>query len=275
MNRIYLFVFICFLSSNLFAKKIVTVGGSITETLVALGHESELIGVDMSSSYPEDIVSKLPNVGYWLQLPKEGILSLKPEIVIASEKSKPKKFVDSLPSYGIKTFLIEDKPTLESAKTKIMQVATALNEKKKAEEIIKRIEVNVKKVNDEIKHKDSKPKVLFLFSRTKGLMMAAGVKTKAGAMIKLAGGKNVITQDNFTKISEESILKMNPDVIIISDHSKAGLSNSKAISSTNAGKESQIYSMDMLLISGFTVRVDEALQELSCMFNKNKLSFCK
>jgi len=215
MNKIVkLFLLFVFLSSYSYASKIVSIGGNITETIVALGHGDELIGVDLSSAYPKELTSKLPNVGYWLNLPQEGILSLKPEVVIVSSQAGPKKLIDDLPKYGIKTYIIEDKPTIQSAKTKIKQIGQILNEEQKASEIITRIEHNVSKISKEIKNKQ-KPKVLFLFSREQGSFMAAGKQTKAGYMINIAGGENVVDFKQYTQISLEAILKLNPDVIII------------------------------------------------------------
>lgn len=263
------------LASNIYAAKIVSVGGSITETIVALGHKDDLIGIDKSSVYPKEALKDLPKVGYWMQLPKEGILSLKPEVVITSQSAKPQKLIESLPKYGIKTYVIEDKASIESAKNKITQVAAALGEEQKAKKIIARIEKNIAKINNELKTKSQKAKVLFLFSRSKGLMMAAGTQTRAGKMISLAGGVNAIDANQYTKISEESILKINPDVIIVSKHRGSSLETKGVISTTKAGINSQIYNMDILLMSGFTVRIDEALEKLSCMLNKNSLSFCK
>lgn len=259
-------------SSVSYASKIVSVGGNITETIAALGHTDKLIGVDLSSAYPKE-VKKLPNVGYWLRLPQEGILSLKPDLAIISSKAAPKKVVDALPNFGIKTHIIDDKPSIESAKLKIKTIAKILGEDKKAEEIVSRIETNIKKVQEEIKGKE-KPRVLFVFSRGEGTVMAAGYKTSPAVMIELAGGKNVIEVPSYTKISPESILEMNPDVIITSSHGKdAGLAKS-VVASTKAGKNNQVYNMDILLLTGFTVRVDKAMQDLSCMLNKNSLSFC-
>lgn len=269
-----LFLALILVSSISYASKIVSVGGSITETVVALGHGDELVGVDLSSTYPKELTSKLPNVGYWLRLPQEGILSLKPEIVFASSKAKPKKIISQLESFGIKTYIIDDESSLKSAKKKIMQVGKVLGEGKKAKKIISRIEKNVFKIQEEIKGK-SKPRVLFVFSRGEGTLMAAGTKTKPGVMIKLAGGINAVDFEQYSKISPESILKINPDVIIKTNHAGDSGIDENIITSTNAGKNKQIYSMDMLLISGFTVRVDKALQSLSCMFNNKQLSYCK
>ena len=269
-----LFFVLSFFVTFSYASKIVSVGGSITETVVALGHSNELIGVDLSSSYPKEITSKLPNVGYWIDLPQEGILSLKPEVVIISNQAGPKKLVDSLPSYGIKTYIIDDQPSIESAKKKIMQVGEVLKEEQKAQEIIARIEKNVSKMQEEIKSK-KKPKVLFLFSRGEGTTMAAGTATKAGVMIGLAGGENIVTTKQFSQISGEAILQMNPDVIITSNHTVETGIDKNIVDSTNAGKNGKIFNMDMILISGFTVRTDYALQELSCKFFDNDLSYCK
>ena len=243
-----LFFVLSFFVTFSYASKIVSVGGSITETVVALGHSNELIGVDLSSSYPKEITSKLPNVGYWIDLPQEGILSLKPEVVIISNQAGPKKLVDSLPSYGIKTYIIDDHPSIESAKKKIMQVGEVLKEEQKAQQIIARIEKNVPKIQEEIKSK-KKPKVLFLFSRGEGTTMAAGTATKAGVMIGLAGGENIVTTKQFSQISGEAILQMNPDVIITSNHTVETGIDKNIVDSTNAGKNGKIFNMDMILIS--------------------------
>ena len=74
-------------------------------------------------------------------------------------------------------------------------------------------------------------------------------KTKPGVMIELAGGKNAVDFEQYSKISAESILKMNPDVIIKTNHAGDSGIDESIVTSTNAGKNNQIYSMDMLLIS--------------------------
>ena len=189
-------------------------------------------------------------------------------MVLASERSKPKKFLDVLPSYGIATHFISDEASIESAKKKIMQVALALNEKEKAQIIINRIEKNISLLDAHISKLTKKPKVLFILNRRNGMMMAAGKETKAGTMITLAGGINAVDFKQFTTISEESVLQMNPDVIIFSNKKNKDNLKDHSILATKAGKNEQIYSMDMLLISGFTVRIDEALSSLTCMLNK-------
>ncbi len=261
--------------SLLNASRLISIGGSITETVIALGHKDDLVAIDLSSIYPQRVVRDLPTVGYWLSLPKEGILSMKPDIILVSEYAKPKALIKSLPKYGIKTYIIDDKPTIASTKLKIQQIAKALNETPKANQMITRIEHNINKIQKELKNMRHLPKVLFLFSKDEGIYLAAGNKTKVGQMVKLAGGVNPIKSDQFVQISNESIIEINPDVIIYSTYNSKQDFRNKQIKNTNAMLNSQIYYIDMVLASGFTVRLDSALKKLSCYINNNLLSFCK
>ncbi len=285
INKIFLASLLCF-STFLYAKNpsIISIGGSMSETICALGHEKDLKAVDTSSIYPLSL-KKIKKIGYWLQVPKEGILSLSPKIIIASELAKPKKTINSFKKFGIKTYIISDKPSLKSAKEKIRKIAEILHEEKQANEILKKMDKKIFLVKNAIinknknKNKNTKPKVLFLFSIGAGQNLGAGKGTKVGKMINLAGGVNALKTQNFVKVSPESILKINPDIIIFSsNHGKENLStkyNNKNLSLTNAGKNKKFFTMNMLLISGFSVRTANALEDLSCMFYKNSFGYCK
>lgn len=267
----FLFINICFAN-----KHIISIGGSVTETIAALGEEKSLIAVDLSSVHPVS-VTKLPNIGYWLNLSKEGILSLKPDIVIASEYSRPKEVLTSLKKLGIETYLIDDKFTLKSALKKITQIGEIIDKQKEARVITNRIEENIKKIKKETKVTDKK--VLFLFSRGGEQLMAAGVNSHVNGLIIEAGAKNISEAKNYRIISKESIAKMNPDIIIVGDvpNNRFDVNRLKkgVLKYTKANKNNAIYTIDMLMASGFSVRVDEALKQISCMVNNQKPSFCK
>lgn len=274
--RKLIITFCTFATLSFATDKIVSVGGSITETIAALGSEKQLIGVDLSSVSPHS-VNKLPKVGYWLKLSKEGILSLKPDVIIASEYSKPKETLEALKGFGIKTYLIDDKPTFKSAITKITQIGDLLNKRKEAKKITTKIVKNISEIKKEIKVKNKK--VLFLFYRGTDKLIAVGKHTHVDELIRQSGSKNIANFANFRIMSKEAIIKENPDVIIIGDtpHNEFDLNKLKnsSLRLTNAGKNNAIYNIDMLLVSGFGVRVDEAYKKVSCMTNNQSLSFCK
>lgn len=70
------------------ADRLVTLGGDVTEIVYALGAQDSLVGRDSSSLHPEQ-ATKLPDVGYMRMLNAEGVLSLRPTLVLASELSRP------------------------------------------------------------------------------------------------------------------------------------------------------------------------------------------
>src|SRR5437868_2398169 len=65
------------------SSRIASVGTAVTETIISLGAHDRLVGVDNSSSEYLPEVAGLPKVGPRTALSTEGILSLKPTLVIA------------------------------------------------------------------------------------------------------------------------------------------------------------------------------------------------
>ena len=81
-------------------RRIVAVGGSVTETLYALGAQGELVGVDTTSLYPAE-AQKLPSVGYARSLSAEGVLSLRPTLLLAAGEAGPPAVLRQLQSAGL------------------------------------------------------------------------------------------------------------------------------------------------------------------------------
>lgn len=65
------------------AERIITLGGDVTEIVYALDAQPQLVARDSTSTWPAASQS-LPDVGYLRQLNAEGILSLRPTLVLIS-----------------------------------------------------------------------------------------------------------------------------------------------------------------------------------------------
>jgi ABC-type hemin transport system substrate-binding protein len=63
--------------------RIIALGGDITEIIYRLGEQQRLAGRDATSMFPPE-ARALPDVGYFRQLGAEGVLSLKPDLIVAS-----------------------------------------------------------------------------------------------------------------------------------------------------------------------------------------------
>ena len=69
-------------------SRILALNGEITEIVFALGLGENVIGIDTSVTYPPQ-VKALPTVGYQRALAAEGILGLRPSVIIGNENAGP------------------------------------------------------------------------------------------------------------------------------------------------------------------------------------------
>ncbi len=65
------------------AKRIISLAPSITEILFALGLNEEIVGVTDFCDYPEAALNK-PRIGGFINPSIEKIVSLKPDLIIAT-----------------------------------------------------------------------------------------------------------------------------------------------------------------------------------------------
>ena len=77
------------------AERIVCIAKQYNEIIFALGAQKSLVAVDLSSTYPPEI-KKLPTVGYHRALSAEGILSIKPTLVIHDNNVGPEAVMKQL-----------------------------------------------------------------------------------------------------------------------------------------------------------------------------------
>src|SRR5512146_1465356 len=76
-------------------QRIVCIGQAYNEMIYALGAQGNLVGVDYSSTFPPEI-KKLPTVGYHRALSAEGILSLRPTVILHDNNIGPDNVVRQL-----------------------------------------------------------------------------------------------------------------------------------------------------------------------------------
>ena len=69
-------------------NRLVTIGGSVTDIVFALGEGDLVVAVDQSSTLPEK-VKDLPQAGYVRAISAEGILSMLPTKILASSDIGP------------------------------------------------------------------------------------------------------------------------------------------------------------------------------------------
>lgn len=247
------------------AHKIVSLNGAVTEVVAALGHEKEIIGVDVTSTYPESIKKTAKDLGHVRTISIEGIMALQPTLIIGTEKDLSPELLEKIKKSGVKAELFKQDFTPEGTKKLIADVANVLGEKN-----YKQIEEKVDADLKNVKPLATAPKVLFIYARGANMLMVSGTNTPVDKVITLAGGKNAVTDfEDYKPLTPEALIKGNPDVILMFDSGlesiggAAGALKIPGVDKTNAGKNKKIIAMDGGLLSGFGPRLGEAATQLN------------
>jgi iron complex transport system substrate-binding protein len=251
------------------ARRIVSIGGTITEILYELGAEDRIVARDSTSSYPAAANSK-PDVGYIRALSAEGILGQKPDLILMEEGSGPPPVLEILKASEIPVVVIPTPPDADKIGQKIRDVGAAVGLATKAGVLAAKTEDGLKALAADVaKISGEKKKVLFVLSVANGRLMAGGADTEAGAIIEMAGGVNAAPSiKGYKPLSDEAVIAAAPDVILSmsrGDHSTTPdeMFALPSMQTTPAAASKSLISMDGLLLLGFGPRTPEAGRALA------------
>lgn len=250
------------------ASRVVSIGGSVTEIIYALGAEARLVGTDTSSVYPE-AATRLPQVGYMRQISSEGVLSLRPSLVIAAGESGTPEAIEQIRAVGVFVLLLPADHTYEGAKRKIELIARALGVEEKGRDTIARLERETDDARALLPRTNERPRVLIVIARGAGSLSVSGSNTAADEMVRLAGGTNAVTDyEGYKPLTAEAVVNAAPDVVLFPTRGLEsiggieGALNLSGIRQTAAGMSRRIVALDDLKLLGMTPRTGEAVHEL-------------
>ena len=240
---------------------IISIDGALTEIVYALGAQDRLLAVDTTSRYPQ-AVTELPQVGYMRQLSAEGILSLHPELVIASKEAGPEMVFEQLMAAGIKVVRIDAPSSLEGVLLKVKQVAEVLGLENNGAILTEKIQSETEAILSDIAGEKS-PSTLFLLGASGRGLMAAGQDTKAQALMDMLNIQNAFAHQGYKPVSAEGALLAAPEVVLVGHTGPADtVSVKQTLAMTPASNNNQIHAIDVGLALGFGPRIAEALAML-------------
>lgn len=252
-------------SESATTERIVSLNGAITEILVNLGEEKNIVGIDVTSNYPASLGETAKDLGFMRSISAESILALQPTVLYLTDKDENPELISKLKESKIKLNIIHQEYTAEGTSEMIKQVATSLG-KENYQPMIDDINIKIK----EIKPLAHQPKVLFIYARGAGNLMVGGEGTPLDAMIQLAGAENAAKGiKDFKPLTPEALISSNPDVILMFDSGLQsmgdvdGLMKIDGLEKTNAGKNKKIITMEGQYLSGFGPRLGAAVVDLN------------
>ncbi len=251
------------------SSRVVSVGGSITEIIYALGAGNRLIAVDSTSLHPPE-AREHPDVGYMRRLSAEPILAMKPTLLLAVEDAGPATVLDQLRAAGTKLVIVPDDPTPEGVLRKVSVIAEALGLEEEGQRVSDRLRQDLVRLGEAVEDVERTPSVLFLLSIGRGAPLAAGQDTSAASIIALAGGRNAIDAfEGYKPLSPEAMVGAEPDFLLVTDRTLDLLGGTQEllsrpeIAATPAGREARLITMNGLLLLGFGPRTPEAIRNLA------------
>nr|WP_256574302.1 ABC transporter substrate-binding protein [Pseudomonas sp. M30-35] len=254
----------------------VSAGGSISEWVVELGGESKLVGVDTTSQHPAAL-RELPSIGYQRQLAAEGILALRPDVMLGSDEMGPPPVLSQLQAAGVNIERLSVSPQLSALHASLQRIGQLLGDPPRATQVFDAYEQRLQHQQQWVERaqvNQAAPKVLLLLGHTGGSPMAGGVETSADWLIKQAGGVNLASHSGYKALSSEALIGLDPQVIVIADRSLEGesakqalLEQNPALAATRAAREGRLISLDpTLLVGGLGPRLLDGLAALSAAF---------
>lgn len=255
------------------AKKIISLNGTITEIIFDLGEGNQLVGIDVTSSYPEKETAALANLGHISGVSAEAILGLAPTHVLGFKDEMPEPLIAQLKAAKIEVVVFEREYSISGVKSTIAEISKWCNKAEEGEKLANQIDEDLKGMI-ELK---TQPNVLFVYARGVGMLMVAGEETQMDKMITLAGGKNAVSGfADFKPLTPESVISAKPDLVLLFNSGTESLSGGEGllqipgVKMTPAGINKSFLSIDGLYVSGFGPRVGKALVEINHKLNELK-----
>lgn len=249
-------------------QRIVSLGGTASEIIAALGQADRMIARDTTTSYPESLTA-LPDVGYVRALSPEGVLSVNPDMIIAEGGAGPVEAVDVLKAAGLPYVEVPEDLGPDGIAHKITVIGEALGVQDAATTLAAGVEAGLADARAKAAAIEPKKRVIFILSLQGGRVMAGGEGSSAEAIITLAGGINAATGfKGYKPMTDEALLAAAPDAIVMMDREgDLAIDNSDilalaALSDSPAVKNETVIRMDGLKLLGFGPRTPEAAAEL-------------
>lgn len=197
-------------------QRIVALSPSIVEIIYELGIQDQLVGVSRYAYHPPEAKHK-PDVGGYLDLNYEKLLTLHPDCVILLEEQS--QVAEKLEGLGIDTIIVNHNHT-RGIINSIRMIGYELGHGKKAQQVVNEIEFMLDKTTSSHRNTPSSPRVLICISRDTSSshpdrVIIAGNAGYHRELVEMLGAKNAYQGPiSFPSLSREKLINLNPDVII-------------------------------------------------------------
>lgn len=197
--------------------RIVSASNPLTQIVAALNRENLFVGLD-KTSHTKPEYANIPDVGYRIQLSTEGILSLKPNLILLANDSGPVSTIEQLQQSNVEIIQFEPLKDVASIQTAVSTISDKLHLTKEGKALNQQIETEA----NELKALSAKnPKLTGFFvmqgGSGQGSPQISGSDTTAAQVLELLNIDNLFAQDfaNYKAVSIENQMQKRPDIVLL------------------------------------------------------------
>jgi len=249
--------------------RIASLGGAVTEILYRLGGAPRIVVVDTTSLHPAEALRDKPNAGYLRALSAEGLLSTRPDIVIATEGAGPPDVLALVREAGVPVHLVREPPTAEGVLDKIETVGRLAGLDAPTKALAEEVRAGFASLAAERARITRPARVLLVLSMAQGRVMVGGRDSTADGILSLAGAQNAAADiQGFKPITDEAIVAAAPEAVVMmrngpdAPSAETVFAPGTALGQTPAAGKRALIGMDGLTLLGFGPRTPQAASEL-------------
>jgi len=252
--------------------RVISLAPSLTEIVYALGAEARLVGVTSYCDYPPEAAEK-PKVGGMVTPSLEAILTLRPDLVLATTEGNREEHVRELERLGLSVYLV--RPTsFATVLESVLRVGELLGREAEARKLVEGMRREVEAIARAARSRPH-PRVLYVLWGDP--LIVPGRDTIMTDLIRLAGGVSVTGQEAlpYPRFSLEEMVARHPEIIVLAQHGSASVDERldrwrhlRVIPAVRAGR---IYGIDGDLLHRPGPRIVQGLRALARFFHPGAL----
>lgn len=244
-----------------YPQRIVSLGSSFTEIIIALNEGDRLVGVDYSGAALDGLPEGITDLGKTSSLSMETLQSLEPDCVIIWNFEKYQDQIVDMEKKGLKVVALYPRSVNDTLST-MERIGEVLGTE--ASRLVDELHARVNAVLEKTASipEEERTRIYLELASMGGQTVGSG--TISNELIEMAGGKNIFddTAGNFPAI-EELIKERNPQVIVVEDSSQRDNDYFyEKYGVTDAAKDGRIYRIEAGTLTT-SPRIVDALEDLA------------
>ena len=245
-------------------RRIVSLVPGVTEILFAIGAQDALVGVTDFCDYPLEARRKA-RVGDMLAPNLETLVSLRPDLVVATRSGNREETFDQLKRLGLPVYLVDEPPSIAGVLRLVGGLGQLTGRRDAAAAVAAGLERRIASVRERVAGRPH-PRVLYVLWPEP--LIVPGRGSLVSELIASAGGDSVTADQGqgYPRMSLEAAVGRAPEVIILARHGAgtgpAAREQWQRLESLPAIRSGRLYAADGDILHRYGPRVVDGLELL-------------